>query len=331
MMHTRKSDSQSFRIDRERAIGAAAYFFRRRIELKIALGLIGLGIVALQPSVVLILIEAFTDISTGYASWIGTAVGIALILLGCIWIWQMRRFEREEWERGKGISVVPAETDNWAKFGEEKYKQNGRFFVDISFMILNGNRGISVVGIDTCYYATDCFCQCLMGTPTVRIAGHLMEYDPDWQRFLQPYQAGPYESINVWVRRDCRPPLMTDEPINCDFGCITAKVLYRINDAVDLLKKEYVFQLRPHGVMEEIKELPPPSLLSDETLSSAAAKGLLTSDELERLKTLPPRRRCQSVKNKHLNDVSDEMHEFLVEIDSRIRAAELSEVEVNNV
>jgi hypothetical protein len=181
-------------------------------------------------------------------------------------------------EAGPTLSFLPISGVNFVRLGSENYTQGAEFTFSLKMNLMSLGYPFVLLGFCALYYAPD-GCICKNGEQDIRVnenksptAGN----DLDFQAAV-PITNGIGQ---VTCGRRVRPPLMIQEPADCDYGdvCVRAHVLW--NNAPKLIERFFRFELG--GNLTPIDRQRDVPVLSDRVLDELRAKGLLTAAEFER-------------------------------------------------
>jgi hypothetical protein len=234
-------------------------------------------------------------------------------------------------ERLPDLTFVPIQGVNFVRLGPEKYVDNGQFSFELRLNLMSVGKPFVLIGFRADYIAPD-GCYCLNSKQEILVNGTKA---PTAGNFLDLQTPVPTNGIvQVACARIMRPPLMVQQPVDCDYGdvLVCARVLW---DGFQPVLLERFFRFEVGGELSPIDSRRDPPLLSDRILAEMRTDGRITEEEFQRVTFLDAVDRYQVVRfPRHCTqvhpptmtgfwDVTPEYRDFIIEINRRAFAEEV--------
>jgi hypothetical protein len=190
--------------------------------------------------------------------------------------------------------------DGTVWFGEEKYRNNGRFTVECNFYVLVGIEPVTLLSITGLYYAYGCASLSLppqlisAQTPSEMLRIDHTEVSLTLDGELRPQYELPANrrsTINYFC--SFRPPLERTQPADCDNGDLSVSISWRTASQLKTHVTDVIFRFTDTGIrqMEKADSLRQPPRVTDAELQAWYTEGKLTAQALEDLRRIEPWKR----------------------------------------
>lgn len=230
---------------------------------------------------------------------------------------------------GPQLSILPLRGLNYVNMGSHKYVDNGQFRFSARLNLISDRGPFLLLGFTGHYIAPD-GCYCLPGEKTIEVDGVEAITAGNDRDFRSPVSTAGLAQI-VYGRR-VRPPLMIQQPADCDYGDLHVEV--HVHWGGDFNRSEVVeryFKFEVGGDLTPRAAARPPYILSDGLLTDMLACGEITQEEFDRAAFLTERDRYRIVRfpdyYRQVNpptyglwDVEPDYQEFLFDLHNRALA-----------
>jgi len=178
--------------------------------------------------------------------------------------------------------------DGTVWFGNEKYKDNGKFSVEINFYILIGDEPITLMNISSLYYSYGCPS---LSTTNRRLIIDSKDIFLDYEGELTPHlvlNSGGRNTINYI--ESFHPPLKCTTPADCDDGDMKVCLSWRTSSELKTQKTKriFIFTNATARKIEISSELRKPPRITTEELKAWYAEGKLSEEEFNHLIKINP-------------------------------------------
>lgn len=222
------------------------------------------------------------------------------------------------------LSVFPIQGVNFVRLGYESETSNAVFTFSLTVNLICLAQSYVLMGFDAYYIGPD-GCYCLNNEIEMAVNGVQVATAGNGFDFNSPLPV-TNGMVKVVYGRRCRPPLMVQAPVDCDYGDIRVRVSILWDDLPETV--EYLFRFEAGGNLTSIDRLRAPPILADSTLEKMKSRGLISADEFNRATDIDERRRYQIVKFKdYIKDaysrssgsiiITDEFRRFLDDLRDR--------------
>jgi hypothetical protein len=196
--------------------------------------------------------------------------------------------------------------DGTVWFGEEKYRNNGRFTIECNFYVLVGIDPVTLLSITSLYYAYGC--------PSLSLAPHLIDAQTPSEKLIIDHTEVSL-ALDGELRPQCelpanrrstisyfcsfRPPLRCTQPADCDNGDIMVSISWRTASQLKTQVTNVIFRFTDTGIrqMEKADSLRQPPRVTDAELQAWYTEGKLTEQALEDLRKIDPWKRYMDAFN----------------------------------
>jgi hypothetical protein len=228
------------------------------------------------------------------------------------------------------LTFVPIQGVNFVHVGSEKYVDNGHFSFGLRLNLISVGKPFVLIGFCADYIGPD-GCYCFNGTQEILVDGTQAPTAGNYLDFLTPVPTNGI--VQVACARTVQPPLMVQQPVDCEYGdlLVSVKVFWDGFEPV-LLKRFFRFEIG--GNLTPIDSPRDPPLLSDRILAAMSADGRITEEEFQRVTFLDAVDRyhvvrfpdhCKQVHPPSMTgfwDVTPEYRDFIIEVNRRAFATE---------
>jgi hypothetical protein len=187
--------------------------------------------------------------------------------------------------------------DGTVWFGEEKYRDSGRFTVECNFYVLVGIEPVTLLSITGLYYAYGCPS---LSLPREELIIDHTEVSLALDGELRPQCELPANRRST-IRYSCsfRPPLRCTQPVDCDNGDIMISIAWRTASQLKTHVTDVIFRFTDTGIrqMEKADSLRQPPRVTDAELQAWYTEGKLTEQALEDLRKIDPWKRYMDAFN----------------------------------
>ena len=145
----------------------------------------------------------------------------------------------------------PATGGHWVYLGASKYVEGAQFSFRASFFLRTRGSAIKVLSFKGLYAVHGNFAY--NGSPRLLIDGEDIPIEgADYYSLHRPFSIAGGKTVRLNYSRDIRPPLMGDEPADCDYGDLEITICYA-TDTSGSHEVSWHFKFNTGGVLEATK------------------------------------------------------------------------------
>ncbi len=286
----------------------------RSVYSKFASGLIVLGVGLLVPGFHEFIINRLIEL----LNWIFTTAGIppyetadsiwpvivALVLIAAGLVifsigWRIDSKKKAEQDKLDAVPVIEIISErSWIYLvsGDEN-EDNPKISTSVKISIETGSKSLKLKKVVFYRYVDGC--PMLMSTPTLMRCktGEEIKFNSEWNGPIEPYTVPANDQVTLLLKREFRGPTMRYRFYQMERGDLEITLGYSLGNSGDLETKTYFFQ-QDNGSLTPTDGVSKPHLLNDDILDEALENGVITEQELDRIRTVSERRRYLYIRDK---------------------------------